>query len=235
MTSLSERERATIAFALRHPRGRYDATRTAQLSGVPRSTVYDWRRGGIYNSDYLRASPAIWSYRDLVMLRLLAWLRQGGMARPTAAEKTASVREQLSAGVEIRRIHATATDVVLVTDEGRDALDDRDNLLPSSDFYALLGTFDLFEPIEELRSKPSAAVWAPNLVTPSDHSSISPWVLAGDPCVEHSRIPTAAIYALRTERELPVEAVVELYPGITADAVEDVTDLEGRLRDQRAA
>ena len=219
-----------IAYALRHPRGRYNAERTSQLSGVPKSTVYDWRRDQILVPDFTAANPVTWSYRDLVLLRLVAWLRQGGMARSLAAEKVSSVRRQLSAGAEVRSIHATKWDVVLNDVHGVGLDDDRDNLLPSPEFYSLLGTFDLHEPIEELRPGRDQQLWAPDLVTPSTHSAISPWVLAGDPCITGTRIPTASIFALRTERALSNDAIVSLYPGLNVEAVDDAVGLERRLR-----
>lgn len=227
---LTESERKSIAYALRHPRGRYAADRASQLSGVPKSTVYDWRRAKVYEPDFTDASPTMWSYRDLVLLRLLAWLRQGGMERPLAAEKVQLVKSQLSEGVEVQFIHATSTDVVLNGDHGGDVVDDRHNLLPFSDFYRLLNTFDLLEPIEELRSARRGPIWAPDLVTPSQHTFISPWVLAGDPCVERTRIPTSAIHALHVERALPAAAIIELYPGLTVEAANDAIELESRLR-----
>ena len=227
---LTEVERKTITYALRHPRGRYTADRASQLSGVPKSTVYDWRRARVFEPDFTAAKPVMWSYRDLVLLRLLAWLRQGGMDRPVASEKVRSVKTHLSSGAEVRFIHATQTDVILNGGEVAGLEDDRANLLPSSDFYHLLATFDLHEPIDELRSSRRGRVWAPDLVTPSSHSFISPWVLAGDPCIERTRIPTSAIHALRTDRALPIEAIVELYPGLTVEAADDAIDLERRLR-----
>lgn len=230
VVQLADTDRRVVAYALRHPRGRYTVERASQLSGVPTSTVYDWRRNAILVPDYVNARPAVWSYRDLVLLRVMAWLRQGGMPRPLAAEKARSIRSQLSAGKKIRRIHASRTDVILTGPDESTVEDDRNNLLPSSDFYELLSTFDLHEPIDELRSRSRGSMWAPNLITPSDHSMISPFVLAGDPCIEHSRIPTASIFALRTERRLPVSAIVDLYPGISHASVEDVVELEGRLR-----
>ena len=223
-------ERSMIAYALRHPRGRYNAERTSQLSGVPKSTVYDWRRDQILVPDFTAANPAMWSYRDLVLLRLLAWLRQGGMARTLGAEKVSSVRRQLSAGAEVRSIHATKWDVVLNDVLGVGLDDDRDNLLPSPEFYSLLRTFDLHEPIEELRPGRDQQLWAPDLVTPSTHSAISPWVLAGDPCITGTRIPTASIFALRTERALSNDVIVSLYPGLTVEAVDDAVGLERLLR-----
>lgn len=226
---LTEAERQSVAYALRHPRGRYVAERASQLSGVPKSTVYDWRRNDVYVPDFNEASPAAWSYRDLVLLRLMAWLRQGGMPRPTASDKVRSVKDQLSKGVDVRLIHATKTDVVLESDQDEPVSDDRENLLPSSDFYRLLGTFDLHEPIDELRRPGDRPVWAPDLVMPSTHSFISPWVMAGDPCIDRTRIPTSSVYALRTERSLPTSAIVKLYPDLTPEAVDDAIELESRL------
>jgi uncharacterized protein (DUF433 family) len=229
-TELTDIERKSVAYALRHPRGRYAAARAAQLSGVPKSTVYDWRSNKVFEPDYTTAHPAMWSYRDLVLLRVLAWLRQGGMERPLAAEKVASIKTQLSSGIDIRYIHATRKDIVLNGEGADGASDDRENLLPSSDFFSLLATFDLHEPIDELRSARRGPIWAPDLVTPSVHSFISPWVLAGDPCVQRTRIPTSALHALSSERALPTDAIVELYPGLTEAAVEDAISLERRLR-----
>lgn len=219
-----------VAYSLRNARGRYGSERASQLSGVPQRTIYDWRHEGVFLTDYPDARPAAWSFRDLVLLRLLAWLRQGGMHRPLAADKVAAVRAQLSDGLEIRHIHATRTSIVLSGDPDARFDDDRDNFLPFTDFYDLLATFDLHEPIEELRSAARETVWAPDLVAPSQHSRIVPTVLAGDPCVVNSRIPTAAIFALRTERDLPVAAIVDLYPTLSEPAVEDVNALERRLR-----
>jgi len=152
------------------------------------------------------------------------------MPRPTAAEKIRLVKSQLGRGVGVRFIHATRRDIALTADGDSAVLDDRDNLLPSADFYRLLSTFDLHEPIEELRQGARREVWAPDLVKPSQHSFISPSVLAGDPCISYTRIPTSAIYALRVERLLPLRAIVELYPGVTTAAAGDVTTLEARLR-----
>src|SRR5829696_8281996 len=64
-----------VLHALRHPRGRYAADRAAQLSGIPRSTLYDWQRADVYVPDFAGGSPMAWSYRDLVFVRVLAWLR----------------------------------------------------------------------------------------------------------------------------------------------------------------
>lgn len=217
-----------VIYALRYPRGRYLADRTSQLSGVPRSTIYDWRREGVYVPDFDHSDPIAWSYRDLVFLRLLAWLRQGGMERRTAATSVAKVKSHISRGNEVRYLRANSQ-TLLLDDEAMNRFSGV-NVLPFENLSGLLSTFDLHEPIEELRRRGQQRVWAPDLVTPSKHTFISPWVMAGDPCVERTRIPTSAIYALRSERGLARDEIVALYPGLTKDAAEDAFRLEQRLR-----
>jgi uncharacterized protein (DUF433 family) len=222
---LSESQRHELLNAMRHPRGRYSAERASQLSGVPESTVYDWQRNSIYVPDFAGARPMTWSYRDLVYLRLLAWLRQLKMQRPMAAERVLDVKQYVAEGHDLRMIRATSSSVVF-DDETTDRKTGA-NLLPFEDLAGLLSVFDLLDPVEELGKRP---LWGPDLVTPSRHTYISPWVLGGDPCVESTRIPTATILALHEERGLSTAQIVELYPGLGREAAEDAYELEKRLR-----
>jgi uncharacterized protein (DUF433 family) len=217
-----------ISYALRHPRGRYDSVRTSQLSGIPRSTIYEWRRSGVFMPDYDHESPTAWSYRDLVYLRLLAWLRQGGMERHTAADQVRNVRNEIASGRGVRYLHATRTE--LLADEERTSRTTGQSLLPFDDLYGLLRTFDLEDPVKELAHGELRRLWAPDLVTPSSFTFISPWVMAGDPCVTRTRIPTASVHALREERNLRSADIVELYAGLTIEAADDAYLLERRLR-----
>lgn len=229
MLESSGGERELISTYLRHARGRYNNDRASQLSGVPSRTLYDWRKTDVFPTDYPDAKPAGWSYRDLVLLRLLAWLRQAHMNRRLAADWVATVRAQLSAGVDVRHIHASSDTVVLSGGPTATFNDDSDTILPFTDFHNLFNTFTIADPIKELRSR-GEPVWAPDLLRPSTHSTISPWVMAGEPCIRNSRIPTAAIFALRTTRNLPPSTIVELYPALNTAAVDDVVNLERRLR-----
>lgn len=225
---LGNRERDVVLYALRHARGRYFVDRASQLSGVPRSTIYDWRRERVYVPDFDGASPVAWSYRDLVYLRFLAWLRQVGVPRPTAAQRVSEIKTLVVAGDDIRTIRSDGK-TVLINDERTNRFGDT-NVLPFDDLSGLVSVFDLLEPIEELRRRGSKRTWAPDLVVPSEHTFISPWVLAGDPCVTQTRIPTAAVYALRDERGLDTAEIVEMYPGLTAHGADDAYLLERRLR-----
>lgn len=230
MTDLNEQARKIVMYALRHARGRYESGRASQLSGIPRSTVYEWRRSKIYVPDFDAEAPTAWSYRDLVYLRLLAWLRQVGMERHTAANQVSTIKKEVASGREIRRLFASRD--TLVADDERTSRVTGHSLLPFDDLFGLFRVFDLLEPIAELGGKELRRLWAPDLVTPSSFTFISPWVMAGDPCVARTRIPTASIHALREERGLESARIVELYPGLTVEAADDAYGLERRLRGQ---
>jgi uncharacterized protein (DUF433 family) len=226
---MDEREERAILYFLRHPRGRYPAERASQLSGIPLSTLYEWRRNEIYVPDFTTASPATWSYRDLVFLRLLAWLRQVGMQRPLASQLVGEVKGMASKGEQIWQLRADRH-TLLINTERTSRFSNQPNMLPFDNLFDLMATFDVLEPVDELRPRGRHRIWAPHLVTPSPCTRISPYVLAGDVCVEKTRIPTSSLYALREERGLSSSDIVRLYPGLEAEAVDDAYLLERRLR-----
>ncbi|MEX2625315.1 MAG: DUF433 domain-containing protein [Ilumatobacteraceae bacterium] len=212
-----------VLHALRHPRGRYAADRAAQLSGIPRSTLYDWQRADVYVPDFAGGSPMAWSYRDLVFVRVLAWLRNDiKTPRPTAAARVRSLKHHISAGKSVTVLNADR-DTLAVDGDVTAPLEGSSRL-----FSDMLQSFDLTAAIEDFGRH--AKLWGPNLVTPSAHTFISPWVLGGDPCVERTRIQSASIYSLRTERGLTSEEIVNLYPGLQVPAADDAYALKSRLR-----
>jgi hypothetical protein len=50
----------------------YDARRAAALSGVPLSTLYQWARRGIIEPSASAERPRLWSYADLMALRIVS-------------------------------------------------------------------------------------------------------------------------------------------------------------------
>jgi len=61
MSELTNQEIRLLWRFLRRPRARYDATRAAQLSGVPRRTLYDWASAGVVVPDSYAEKPKMWS------------------------------------------------------------------------------------------------------------------------------------------------------------------------------
>lgn len=228
VNALTDGERAVLRHALRFPRGRYEARRASQLSGIPERTVYDWAQEGVLVPDFHRASPMFWSYRDLVYLRLLATLRAHGMPRDHASKRVRLVRELAAAGNELDHVRIT----------------DRTLLLPGEDHDRLTGEavlgnlaeltshFDLLAP---LAGADTEYLWGPNLVKPTDLTFISPSVLGGEPCIEGTRIRTAVVHALVDDRGMRPAHVVRLYPQLTEEGVNEAVDLEHRMRERKTA
>jgi uncharacterized protein (DUF433 family) len=220
---LSSEDRALVLRALRFPRGRYDAERAHQLSGVPARTLHDWATAGVLVPDWFSARPRGWSYRDVVYARLLAWLRSKHMDRASAAERVALVRELMGSSSIDPGFYSDGT-IFVIRNETRDRVSGQQA------FDGLVDVLDVFELTEPIEGVSDRELWGPSLVHPSAHTYISPWVLAGEPCVDGTRVPTATIYALRAERGLEPDAIHELYGSLSVDAITDALELEDRLR-----
>ncbi len=70
-----------------------------------------------------------------------------------------------------------------------------------------------------------------------DHQPQGPSVTStlGPEGLDDTRIPTATVYTLRTERDLSSEDIVALYPEMDVEAVEDAYGLEAQLREAVAS
>jgi len=225
---LSADERLQLRDALRVPRGHYTAERAGQLSGVPTRTVYHWASQGVLIPDYYQDSPKSWSYRDLVYLRLTAWLRTHQMPLDDTQSLVRNWREEFESADEFSATTISTDGVGIGIGSGFDvdALSGQRVLETMVDVVA---TFDLLAPIT-VTEFGRARLWGPNLVRPSAETAMNPWVMRGEPVVRGSRISTGALYALTTSRRLPTEGIVALYPGLTSEAVDDAVELESRLR-----
>ena len=225
---LSPEETRAVVRALRRPVGRYSYGRASQLSGVPTRTLHHWASVGLFVPDFNALSPKGWSYRDLVLVRVFAWLRSLGMKPAVAGDRVAGVRAALATGALDATVPLRATGrAVFVEGEDFDRLSG-EALLPN--MIVLLQGFDLVAPVDDI-----GRMWGPSLVRPSEFTAISPAVVSGEPFLLATRIPTATLYALRCEQSLTTGDIVELYPGVTAAQVDDAISLEGRIRHHQAA
>jgi uncharacterized protein (DUF433 family)/DNA-binding transcriptional MerR regulator len=223
----SVEDRVLMRRALRSARCRYSVRRASQLSGVPERTLYHWAQTESLVPDWAGASPRGWSYRDVVYARLLAWLRSKGTPLAEATTRVSSIRNLMATSDIDPHLHSDGR-VLLVGDE------DVDRYSGQRVFGALtsfLDEFDIEEPISEISR---GHLWGPDLLRPTEHTYLSPWVVGGEPCVEETRIPTLSIYALHHERALGAEQIADLYPGLSLATVRDAIDLETKLHHRAA-
>lgn len=214
------------------PRGAYPADRAAALSGVPLSTVHYWARRGILQPSISARRVKLWSYPDLMGLRIIYWLRQTKTA-PDGAEVPRTTmpavkralgqlaeldlrlwNEDSGPGVCVDR----AGNVVVLSAPDAEA-PHRQRALAAGE-EELLSVLDAFDAQEGMRG--------PDLRSPRPRLRIVPGKLGGSPHVAHTRLESQAVGAL-AQSGLPTAKIYRLYPEVDEAAIDDALDLERQL------
>lgn len=217
MVSLSSTGRLLAALE-----GCYEAPRAAALSGVPISTVYHWARQGVVVPSVSRDKPKRWSYADLMVLRMVHWLRHP-KAEGEAASPMGEVRRVLTQlderGLDIWTAERGSPCSPLQVDrEGRIYIV-VESIETSYGEGILEGTLDLLGPFGRGNDR------GPDLIRPRPHLRIVPGKLSGEPHLIDSRVTTQTVAALY-RRLGAVDRVLALYPDLDAVAVGEAIDLE---------
>lgn len=210
--------------------GCYDAARAAALSGVPRTTIYWWARHGIVVPSVSPVREKLWSYSDLMALRVISWLRHpksadDGIELP--ASPMPSVRKALAMldelGLDPWSPDAAAGSPVLVDRKGKIYVRARDGILNLHRQPVMLpgDVLGLTAPFE------SAGIAGPDLLRPRPHLRIVPAKVAGEPHVEHSRLTTQTIAAL-ADRGYSIREIAEMYAE-AEEVIAEAIDLERQL------
>lgn len=209
--------------------GCYDAARAAALSGVPERTVYAWAAAGVVRPTISPEREKLWSFADLMALRIVFWLRHprdpvdGTALRASPMPDVRRALRQLERdGIDLWAPgHAPPVQVdragrvfVLRADGRTTDVHGHDVLLPDD-------ALDLVAPYQFAGGR------GPHLLRPRDHLRIVPAKVAGAPHIRGSRVTTAAVAALAA-RGLEHRRIAALY-GVATAAVRDAVDLEHQL------
>lgn len=208
--------------------GCYDARRAAALSGVPASTVYYWAREDVVVPTVSPTRQKLWSYADLMALRIVYWLRhpkrgRAGMVRASPMPQVREALEELeSRGLDIwAENHRESGTPLLVNIDGRVHLGDgwaagmhgQMSLVPMLD---LLGPFGMGDHV------------GPDLIRPRPGLRIVPGKVSGEPHLVGSRITTRSVAALY-RRFGDLGAIAALYPEADPESIEQAIELESAL------
>lgn len=202
--------------------GAYEASRAAALSGIPLRTVYDWARKDVVVPSVSATREKLWSYGDLLTLRLVRWLRsEKSSARRTAmAEVRAALDafgdelwEEAPRGHDRPTIKVDASGHVIHTGRREDVSGQR-----------VMGeVLDLFAPFQ---LAPDAS--GPDLRRPDRHLRIAPGRCAGEPHLLGTRLTTRTVAAL-ANRGYDVDRISRLYPDEDVEALSAAVRFEHRL------
>lgn len=214
------------------PRGAYPADRAAALSGVPLSTVHWWARNDVLVPAVSAQRVKLWSYSDLMGLRIIYWLRQ-----PKAAPDGAAVPRTAMPAVRRALAQLEELDLRLWTEDAGPAVsvDRGGNVIvltepeaeaPHRQRMLAAGEDDLLRVIEPFHMR--KGVEGPDLQAPRPRLRIVPGKLGGSPHVKHTRLESEALEALIVSG-LPEAKVYRLYPQVERDAIDEALDLEQQL------
>lgn len=201
-------------------RGIYEADRAAALAGVPMRTLHNWATTGLLVPSISPERVRLWSWADLLALRIIDRLRHGDEERRRSS--TRRIRQALN----MLRDHHVGIDQL------------RDTLLVDLNgrLYVRLGGMlvrvdDGWQGVVEevLDDLVSSYHEAPDLLQPGPRLRIVPGKLSGDPHIEGTRISTTAIFELH-ESGYSFDRMRSFYPEASADDLRNAVDLERRLR-----
>jgi uncharacterized protein (DUF433 family)/DNA-binding transcriptional MerR regulator len=203
------------------------AERAAALAGVPKSTLYYWARTGLVIPSVSRERARRWSYADLLVLRLVDWLRHDKPEIDIPRSSMQRIRRELSKAEALGENLLTQGVEVYVDARGRLVFGTEERM------YVQLGhglsqelvnrSINLVRPFETPQG-----MRGPDLVWPRPTLRILPGKLSGEPHVDGTRIPTNAIAALRS-RDFGQDQILELYTVLTDQNVLEAIDLESQL------
>lgn len=205
--------------------GCYQATRAAALAGVPISTVYHWARHDIVVPSVSAHRVKLWSYADLMSLRIIYWLRQDKPGAPPTS--MGAVRDALGQLQTLGRdlwepIADGDSSPIRVDHTGQIHVSHGSQWADLSGQLLLDGCFDPLGPFD------SGTGHGPNLVRPRPHLRIVPGKVAGEPHLAGTRVTSLSIAALAM-RGFKLRAITEMYPDEDPKAISEALELEQDL------
>jgi uncharacterized protein (DUF433 family) len=212
--------RSVLAFE-----GSYPASRAASLSGVPESTVYDWARKEVVVPSVSAEREKLWSYADLMALRIVYWLRHpkqadaGEVPRSPMSEVRRALARLDKEQLDIWNPNSSIGSPLLVDARGRIFIATLDNVIDNQGAGLLDAWLDLLGPFA------SNGAHGPDLRRPKSNLRIVPGKCAGEPHLVGSRVTTLSIKAL-ADRGFDSDAIARLYPDLDNDALRQAVDLE---------
>lgn len=212
--------------------GAYTGDRAAALSGVPASTVHYWAREDILQPSVVSSGRGkLWSFADLMALRIIYWLRRPpgatsvGPDKDIPATSMAAVRRALSMlGSPEEPIWSPATGARVLVDRTGALFVSQGDGLARDDGQVVMGeVLDVIRPFES-----AEGLHGPDLLRPRPRLAIVPGKLSGSPHVAGTRLETQALWALSSSG-VDDEAILSLYPFIDRGELDDALSLERQL------
>lgn len=209
--------------------GAYTADRAAALSGVPKSTIHWWARNDVLVPSVSATRVMLWSYADLMGLRVIYWLRRRKTTKLGVEVPRTSMPAVRRALKQLRALEMSLFEDggpgILVDMSGKvhvkrgESVHDLEGQTVSEQLLDLIAPFTTTE-----------GTRGPDLIRPRVELRIVPGKLSGSPHVAHTRLETRALAALAGDG-YDNAAIRRLYPYLSMPQIEQALDLEQQLAD----
>lgn len=201
----------------------YTTELTAKLTGASLAQLARFRTGGVLAPELQDGRTILYSFRDIIALRSLMWLR--GDYSLQKIRRAIGNLDLAQLDVE----HLSEVEFVKSGDSifARDDEEGFTDLVrsPGSREIPTFKLGDVFAPFKAYRGRE-----VPDLLRPSKHLTIDPGRMAGIPVIEGTRIPFDTIAQLVDGHTIRAEDVHHYYPTVTPAAADDAVHFAESLR-----
>lgn len=192
---------------------------TSTLSGVTMSQLYDWRRKDILLPEVSPSNPALYSFRDVLALRTIAFLRA-----KVSLQKVRTAFETLRKYdlVEHPSAYRFGSDgkTIVVRDNDGSVLD----LVRKKGQTELFTLDEIFEPFKNFNGDQVVDFKRPRPGLELDNRRLGGW-----PTIAGTRVPYDSIAQLFADGYYKVEDVEHFYPNVSVEAARDAIDFAGAV------
>jgi uncharacterized protein (DUF433 family) len=195
----------------------YEPRLAAALSGATLRQLSHWRkatasRGPVLVPELSAARPILYSFRDVVALRICVRLRQ-----EASLQKIRRALDTLRDGLDEQK-HLSSYQLVAGDDTIYFVAPDH-----AVDLVRRRGNVVIHEMVDVLQPFYRNGRQIPNLLHPRNHLAVDPLIRGGEPVIEGTRIPASEVAALLKDG-IPPESIKDFYPGVTPQAARDAAD-----------
>ncbi|KQQ80998.1 hypothetical protein ASF64_13275 [Arthrobacter sp. Leaf137] len=193
---------------------------TAVLSGATARQLRLWRGRGILVPEINRDNPALYSYRDVVALRTIAFLRSRTSMQNIGKAFHSMQKLQFTEHPATYSFGLSGTSIVFKTPEGI-TLD----LSRNVGQMMLFTLEEIFEPYTNRRNETVV-----DFRHPKPHIEVDRGRLGGWPTIERTRISYDTIASLVDGDTVRPEEVAYYYPNVSEAAAQDAVDFASMVK-----
>lgn len=190
------------------------------LTGASVDTLRRWRRQGLISPELNSTRPMLYSFRDLVALRSVCYLRSEVSLQKIRKALATLSEQELNQHLSEYRLATDGGTVVVWTDDGFV------DLVKKPGQFHFVTLAQIYRPFTNQANKPVV-----DFERPRERIEVAPGRLGGYPTIAGTRVPYDTVARLQ-EGAKPVrpEDIGRYFPGVSGEAARDALDFAAEVR-----